>query len=1114
MNAKQAHILIVVLASLAWAANVSADLVARWNFNNNSNDQIGTVNWTVNGATYSTDRKEGDYSLQFDGVDDYATLPSGTAISAPFVARTVLLWFKPNSLAGLQVIYEDGGILNGLAIRIKDGSLEAVIRGNPNVFTVSTPLGNTNWSHAAVSFDKGSFNLYLNGASAGSVVAGFTQVPIRPDAPGLGARNSGDAFGDSGRGGYFGGLIDDVQVHNEALSGAAIAEITAAGLPKARKPSPANGAAGVTLPLLQWTAGDDAQWHNLYLGLSANLGLADLVAPRLIAPTYVADLTPGTTYWWRVDEIKLDGTVFTGDVWSFTYASKKASQPVPSDGQPYTNLNLTLTWKAGLAGSYHDVYFGSDRAAVAAGTAGTFKGNQGATSYVTGPLQANATYYWRIDEVNATGGKEKGDVWTFKTLGSIPITDPNLVGWWTFDEGKGARAVDWSGHGHHAELNGTASPAWVEGYDGGALSFSGTSSHDYLVTSYPGVTGTHSRSVTAWIKTATSGEVISWGQNASGQRWILDVQESNGNLGAIRVDISGGYRVGWTDLRNNEWHHVAAVLADDGTPAATEIKLYVDGLEENSSAQADGTINTANTGVVRIGESPWNNKPFTGLIDDVRIYDKAITPSEIEATLRVDPSRPWRPNPATGALVDIRTATPLTWTPGNNASKYDVYFGIDRAAVAAGTAADTTGVYRGRLSTTSFTLAENLDWGRRYFWRVDGISSNGAAAIGAVWSFTVADYLLGDDFESYTDTDGNRIYQTWIDGWTNGTGSVVGNLTSPFAEQTIVHGGRQSLPLDYDNSKSPWYSEAQRTWSTAQNWTSGGADTLVVSFRGRAPAFLEDAGTITLGGAGKGITGTADEFRYAYKQLTGDGSIIARVAGITSTNASARAGVIIRGSLEPSARYAGVLVTSGGSVLFQRRSSDAGSTTTTTQAGAAAPRWVKLTRSGNTLTAQHSQDGVTWTDVTSTSGTSSDTVVLAGTLYVGLAVSSHVSGVAATAAFSSVTTTSNVTGSWQVAEVGVSQPANSPAPLYLVVEDGAGKSVVVTNPDASASLTTTWTQWAIPLSSLTGVNSASVKKLSFGVGDRKKPVAGGTGRIYIDDLRITRGAPAQPGTTP
>jgi hypothetical protein len=59
-----------------------------------------------------------------------------------------------------------------------------------------------------------------------------------------------------------------------------------------------------------------------------------------------------------------------------------------------------------------------------------------------------------------------------------------------------------------------------------------------------------------------------------------------------------------------------------------------------------------------------------------------------------------------------------------------------------------------------------------------------------------------------------------------------------------------------------------------------------------------------------------------------------------------------------------------------------------------------------------------------------------------------------------------------------------------------------------------WTEWTIPLSSFTGVNPAKVKKMYLGVGDRKNPVPDGAGRIYIDDLRVTKGAPAQPNVTP
>jgi len=88
--------------------------------------------------------------------------------------------------------------------------------------------------------------------------------------------------------------------------------------------------------------------------------------------------------------------------------------------------------------------------------------------------------------------------------------------------------------------------------------------------------------------------------------------------------------------------------------------------------------------------------------------------------------------------------------------------------------------------------------------------------------------------ESYTDDEGNRIYETWIDGYPDRNGATAGNLVAPFAEQTITHGGRQALPMDYENAKAPFYSEAERQFAEAQDWTVHGVNTLVLFVRGDA----------------------------------------------------------------------------------------------------------------------------------------------------------------------------------------------------------------------------------------------------------------------------------------
>ena len=119
-----------------------------------------------------------------------------------------------------------------------------------------------------------------------------------------------------------------------------------------------------------------------------------------------------------------------------------------------------------------------------------------------------------------------------------------------------------------------------------------------------------------------------------------------------------------------------------------------------------------------------------------------------------------------------------------------------------------------------------------YFWRVDESVAGGTVKAGPVWSFTTA--MVVDDFDSYTDDEGSRIYENWVDGLTDGTnGSMVGYMEAPFAEQVIVHGGSQSMPLDFNNVNAPFYSQAERDFGTAQDWTAGGADTLLLYVRGR-----------------------------------------------------------------------------------------------------------------------------------------------------------------------------------------------------------------------------------------------------------------------------------------
>jgi len=143
------------------------------------------------------------------------------------------------------------------------------------------------------------------------------------------------------------------------------------------------------------------------------------------------------------------------------------------------------------------------------------------------------------------------------------------------------------------------------------------------------------------------------------------------------------------------------------------------------------------------------------------------------------------------------------------------------------------GVYRGRQALDVTTYDPGLlESAKTYYWRIDEVNESDPNSPwkGDVWSFTTVDSIpvsVVDDFESYTDDWPAWIFNTWIgDG-----GSSVGNEGLPFAEQRIVHSGKQSMPMEYDNAVEPWYSEAERTWDTPQDWTINGAETLTLYFR-------------------------------------------------------------------------------------------------------------------------------------------------------------------------------------------------------------------------------------------------------------------------------------------
>jgi hypothetical protein len=791
---------------------------------------------------------------------------------------------------------------------------------------------------------------------------------------------------------------------------------------------------------------------------------------HITTPTMTSSVTPAeltfhvgfeaSEFW--MDDVKW----YEGDYVATLLKSKtNAYGPVPTSGEADVPCDPELTWKASPNAKAHDVYLGAVQEDVNnASTASPLgvlasKGQATASFSPAGPLAFGQTYYWRVDEVNGAPDNTvfKGVLWSFTTeTYSYPIKPAKATASSSQVATMGPdKTIDGSGIDAQDQHGVSASTMW--------LSKKGTSPI-WIQYEFPSAIKLDQM----WV----------WNSNQA----VETITGFGAKDATVETSLDGAT---WTAVPNvpefiqapGEPNYAHSTTVVFGGVMAKFVKLTI------ATNWADGTKQA-------------------GLAEVRFFYVPVVARS---------------PQPAAGA-TGVALDGVLNWRPGREAAKHVVLISTDQAAVVGGTAMAKT------CATHKLDLASvGLEYGRTYYWKVNEVNDAADPKVweGAVWSFTTVDYAVVDDFERYDDACG-RIFFAWLDGFGysaspdcgvaasagNATGSTVGNVNPPFAEKTIVHGGSKSMPMWFDNTKAPFYSETQREWPTGQNWTTGGANTLVVHLQGNAPGFLETAGgTILMNGTGTDIWDSSDQFRFAYKSLKGNGSIIAKVESVGNTNDWAKAGVMIRESVAGGSTHAFAAVTpvAGHGVSYQRRTDTSMATNLATDAAnTPLPQWVKVTRNGSTFTVQYSSDGKAWTDLVTTDPV---TISMTNDVLIGLAVTSHAAGAVCGARFSNVSTTGNVSGAWQVAEVGIEQvPGNAPETFYVALQDSSGKSKVVSHPDAAVIATGSWQQWAIPLSQFTsaGVNAAGIKKMTIGVGDPASPKAGQSGKLYIDDIRLTR----------
>jgi len=715
-----------------------------------------------------------------------------------------------------------------------------------------------------------------------------------------------------------------------------------------------------------------------------------------------------------------------------------AFDPKPAHEADDVPVDTPLGWAAGISAVTHDVYLGTSLDDVNSASTSDPRGvlvspSQADTVYDADSLLAyGQTYYWRIDEVNGAP-----DYTTFK--GQI----------WSFTAEPYAYPI--TGLTVKASAQQASSPA-SRTIDG-----SGLDEFDQHGTDLK----------TMWV---TPGGLPAW----------------------IEYTFDKAYKLHelWVWNANSELEQFMGFGAKDVT-----IEYSTDGETwsalENVPEFAQGTgkaTYTANT-VVDLGEVMAKYVRLT--INDNWGATAMVSLGEVR--FFYTPVQAFEPDPADEA-TEVDLGATLNWRPGREAASHEVYFGTDADAVAEGTVAAET------VTEHQYTPA-SMDFGTTYYWRVDEVGDTGTYQ-GDVWSFTAQEFEPVDDFESYNDDidAGTTIWQTWTDGvTTEASGSQVGYTDAPFAEKNIVHGGAQSMPLSYDNATKFFFSEASRQFDPVQNWTGNGADQVGLWIRGY-PAITtvevtETSGKMDVTGAGTDIWDNSDEFTYAFRTLTGDGTLVARVVSNGAGSQTwAKGGVMIRDSLNGGSAHAMMVITASGGngASFQYRAEANGESSSVDSGPVVAPPyWVKIQRLADSFTGYVSADGKTWAQIGTTA------IAMTDPVHIGLCVTSHEAGVDRTYHFDSITTTGTVAGAWQ--GVVIDNPQyNAAADMHLTIEDSAGASATVTS--ATAVTAEDWTRWTIPMSDFAGVNFSKVKKMVITIGDKSATTAGGAGMVFIDDI--------------
>ena len=399
----------IILLTTALCGITSAGLVGHWAFDETTGttakDSSGLGNdGTVTGTAKWVPGKLGG-AFEFDG-ETYINCGNKPSLNIRDQI-TISFWFKVEAFQNSWEAFLAKGDGSYRASR-SNGTGNATHMGisGGNYFDAVTIVTDNQWHHYTGTYDGTDAKIYIDGKlDAARTYSGQ-----------IGDSSSYSLFiGENSQttGRRLHGLMDEVRIYDKAVNEQQLTDLLINGIApawnKAEKPEPADGTLNVGAPLFRWAKGETAMFHNVYLGAGPELTEADRVATRLAQPMtfyyHIPGLTPGATYYWRVDEIEKDGvTTHTGDVWTFVVQAATAYYPSPADAantaSPTPDSHLAARRRSRPAPS---VFRRRSPMRSPREPPTRTKARLADPTFKPGDLESLKTYFWRVDETIAGG---------------------------------------------------------------------------------------------------------------------------------------------------------------------------------------------------------------------------------------------------------------------------------------------------------------------------------------------------------------------------------------------------------------------------------------------------------------------------------------------------------------------------------------------------------------------------------------------------------------------------------------------------------------------------------------------------------------------------------------